>query len=39
MYTTDDKVCRYRNMFCKIKYIVFKIKLLTVLLLCPSFKN
>ena len=27
MYTTDDEVCRHRNMFCKIKYIVFKIKI------------
>ena len=26
-------------MFCKIKYIVFKIKILTVLLLSRSFKN
>ena len=39
MCTTDDKVCRLRNMFCKIKYIVFKIKILTVLLLCHSFGN
>ena len=30
MYRTDDEVCRVRNMFCKIKYIVFKIKILTV---------
>ena len=30
----DDEVCRLWNMFCKIKYIVFKIKILTVLLLC-----
>ena len=37
MCTTDDEVCRLRNMFCKIKYIVFKIKILTVLLLCRSF--
>ena len=35
----DDEVCRLRNMFCKIKYIVFKIKILTVLLLCRSFGN
>ena len=27
MCTTDDEVCRLRNMFCKIKYIVFKIKI------------
>ena len=26
MCTTDDEVCRLWNMFCKIKYIVFKIK-------------
>ena len=39
MCTTDDEVCRLRNMFCKIKYIVFKIKILTVLLLCRSFEN
>ena len=26
MCTTDDEVCRLRNMFCKIKYIVFNIK-------------
>ena len=37
MYTNDDEVCRLRNMFCKIKYIVFKIKILTVLLLSRSF--
>ena len=24
--TTDDEVCRLQNMFCKIKYIVFKIE-------------
>ena len=39
MCTTDDEVCRLRNMFCKTKYIVFKIKILTVLLLCRSFGN
>ena len=39
MCTTDDEVCRLRNMFCEIKYIVFKIKILTVLLLCRSFQN
>ena len=39
MCTTDHEVCRLRNMFCKIKYIVFKIKILTVLLLCHSFGN
>ena len=27
MCTTDDEVCRLRNMLCKIKYIVFKIKI------------
>ena len=27
MCTTDDEVCRLRSMFCKIKYIVFKIKI------------
>ena len=37
--TTDDEVCRLRNMFCKIKYIVFKIKILTVLLLSRSFEK
>ena len=37
--TTDDEVCRLRNMFLKIKYIVFKIKILTVLLLSRSFGN
>ena len=36
---TDDEVCTLRNMFCKIKYIVFKIKILTVLLLSRSFGN
>ena len=35
--TTDNEVCRLRNMFYKIKYIVFQIKILTVLLLCRSF--
>ena len=35
--TTDDEVCRLRNMFFKKKCIVFKIKILTALLLCPSF--
>ena len=39
MCTTDDELCRLPNMFCKIKYIVFKRKILTVLLLCPSFGN
>ena len=39
MCTTDDEVCRLRNMFCKVKYIVFKTKILTVLLLCRSFEN
>ena len=29
MCTGDDEVCRLRNIFCKIKYIVFKIKILT----------
>ena len=28
MCTIDDEVCTLRNMFCKIKYIVFKIKIL-----------
>ena len=27
MRTTDEEVCILRNMFCKIKYIVFKIKI------------
>ena len=31
MCTTDDEICRLRNMFCKIKYIVFKMKILTKL--------
>ena len=39
MCTTDDEVFRLRSMFCEIKYIVFEIKILTVLLLCPSFGN
>ena len=39
MCTTDDEVCRLGNMFCKTKYIVFKIKILTVLLLIRSFGN
>ena len=39
MCTTDDEVCRLRKMFCKIKYIVFTIKILTVLWLCRSFQN
>ena len=30
MCTTDDEVCRLRNMFCKIKYIVFKINILSI---------
>ena len=30
MCTTDDEVCRLRNMFCKIKYIVFKIKIFSI---------
>ena len=34
MCTTGDEVCRLRNMFCKLKHIVFKIKILNVLLLC-----
>ena len=29
MRTTDDEVCRLGNMFCKIRYIVFKIKIFT----------
>ena len=29
MCTTDDEVCRLRNMFCKIRYIVFKMKICT----------
>ena len=28
MCTTDEEVYRLRNMFCKLKYIVFKIKIL-----------
>ena len=39
MSTTDDEIRRLGNMFYKIKYIVFKIKILTVLLLCCSFGN
>ena len=38
MCTTDDEVCRLRNTFCEIKYIVFKIKILTVLLLVVHLK-
>ena len=26
MCTTDEELCRHRKMFCKIKYIVFKVK-------------
>ena len=29
MCTTDDEVCKLRNMFCKIKSIVFKIYIYT----------
>ena len=29
MRATHDEVCRLRNMFCKIRYIVFKIKIKT----------
>ena len=32
-------MCTTEMKFCKIKYIVFKIKILTVLLLCRSFGN
>ena len=39
MCTIDDEICRLQNMFCKIKYTVFKIKILTALLLCRSFGN
>ena len=39
MCTADNEVCRLRNMFCKIKYIVFTIEILTVLWLCRSFQN
>ena len=39
MCTTDDEVYRLRNRFCKTKYILFKIKILTILLLCRSFPN
>ena len=39
MCTIDDEVCRLRNMFCKIKDIVFKIKMLTVLLRCRLFED
>ena len=37
--TTDDEECMLRNIFSKVKYIVFKIKILIVLLLCCSFGN
>ena len=37
MCTTDDEVCKLRNVFCKTKYIIFKIKILTVLLLYRLF--
>ena len=30
MCTTDNEVCRLRKMFCKIKYIAFLKKILTV---------
>ena len=30
MCTTDGEVCRLQNMFCKMKYIVFQIRILTV---------
>ena len=36
---TEEEVCIFRNMFCEIKSIVFKIKILTCLLLCRSFRN
>ena len=38
MCTTDNEVCGL-NMSCKIKYIVFQIKVLTASLLCCSFGN
>ena len=37
MCTTDDEVGRLRNMFCKIKYIVFKIKILMVNVFIKQF--
>ena len=39
MYIIEEQVCRLRNLFCKIKHIAFKIKRLTILLLCHSFGN
>ena len=39
MCRTGDEVYRLRTMFCKIEYIVFKIKILTILLLSRSFGN
>ena len=37
MLLATEEVCIFRNMFCEIKSIVFKIKILTCLLLCLSF--
>ena len=39
MCTTDDEVCRLPNMFCKIKYIVFKIKTELHSELCQTIKT
>ena len=36
---TEKEVCILRNMFCEIKSIAFKIKILTCLLLYCSFEN
>ena len=32
MCTTNDEVCRLQNMFCKTKYIVFKINMLATVI-------
>ena len=37
MCITEEDVYRLESMLCKIEYIVFEIKLPTVLLLCRSF--
>ena len=39
LLATEEEVCILWNMFCEIKSIVFKIKILAWLLLCPSFGN
>ena len=39
LLATEEEVCILWNMFCEIKSIAFKIKILTCLLLCRSFGN